>query len=435
MWEKFRPAFSNFIQQGEEALTKIEGCLCFFTTFYAHNSIGSYTRKCKEHRLYRNLQCQYPELFNDFRECFGAESEECPVSQIPEVVNGWHRRRLLYLGGNNYMNICNIFRELRRNSKFTLPEAKDRCVNIKHHLMKISPRTAKDLANIISVNFVIGLLGGRNRESTEKILDYCKQIIRMKRGFEDVAYFFVSIILWPSNKIDTPYDDDLFYDSLKFLARDREIKQGRPRMTDYPVIKGEKNITQATTQFFLSKGTGFKSICHRLDIFFREEPESEFDNTDTSLKMKNKLKLLTGQLKITKGKCFIRMQNEKSDDNDRFIEIRKIRSYRKEFVSEEEVNFYLGFSIAGPIAYNVQPTRYEAENETVEYVDPPEKVTDYLEKPITQLQNLLSTIQELKTKQRNGRKVSTRDAKLIKDEDDIRDALDLKLDGTNDVCP
>lgn len=412
VWEKFRPKFLALINHGERAFAKFEECLCFNTTFYAHDSTVSTNKKSREHRLYRNLQFKYPDLFNDFKFFFGATPEECPKSQMPEVMNNWHRRRLLQLGGTTYMNICNILRQIRkRSNQFSAADAVQRCIEIKDHLIKITDRQSKDLANLVSVNIVLGLLGGRNRDSADNILEYCKQIIKMKRGYEDIAHFFICILLWPSNNIDIVYDDDLFYDSLKYLHLDRETKHGRSRVANYPVMKEEKNITQATTQFFLSKGRGFNSICHRFDIFFREQPETEFDNTIwANQTLKNNLQRLKGQLKICKGKCHIRMINEKTSPfDDRYIEIRKIRSGKKEFLSEEDVHFYLGFSIAGPIAYNVQPARYETE--LVLAVEPQvqDKVEEYLERSQESLQQTLNKISDLKSKKKNGRRISARD--------------------------
>lgn len=359
VWGNLRHRLLTFSSQGERAFEKVEECLCLNTTFYAHDSISSCNKKSREHRLYRNLHYKYPDLFNDFKFFFGAKTEECPRSAMPEVMNNWHRRRLLQLGGNTYMNICNIILQIRkRANNFRSDNAVSQCIEIKDHLMKITDRKARDLANLVSVNIVLGLLGGRNRDSTDKMIEYCKQIIKMKRGCEDVAHFFICILLWPSNLIDVVYDDDLFNESLKFLHRDKVTKHGRFRGGNYAILKEEKNVTQATTQFFLSQGAGFKSICHRFDIFFREQPESEYDNAIwANQKVKNKLKRSKGHLKFCKGKCHIRMINQKSPD--RFIEIRKIRSGKKEFLTEEEVYFYLGFSIAGPIAYDVKPARHE----------------------------------------------------------------------------
>ena len=413
VWGNLRQRLLTFSSQGERAFEKVEECLCLNTTFYAHDSISSCNKKSREHRLYRNLHYKYPDMFNDFAFFFGATTEECPRSTMPEVINNWHRRRLLQLGGNTYMNICNIILQIRkRANNFSSDNAVCQCIEIKDHLMKITDRKARDFANLVSVNIVLGLLGGRNRDSTDKMIEYCKQIIKMKRGCEDVAHFFICILLWPSNLIDVVYDDDLFYESLKFLYRDKVTKHGRFRGGNYAILKEEKNVTQATTQFFLSKGAGFKSICHRFDIFFREQPESEYDNAIwANQKIKNKLKRSKGHLKFCKGKCHICMINQKSPE--RFIEIRKIRSGKKEFLSEEEVYFYLGFSIAGPIAYDVKPARHEDIAPPTPDMPLPDKVEEYMNKTEDNLRDLLKQITELKGKRKNGRHLKAKEVSVF----------------------
>lgn len=411
VWENLRPRLLAFSSHGERAFEKVEECLCLNTTFYAHNSISSCNKTSTEHRLYRNLHYKYPDMFNDFKFFFGATTDECPRSEIPEVVNNWHRRRLLQLGGNTYMNICNIILQIRKRAyNFSADNAVSQCIEIKAHLMKITDRKARDLANLVSVNIVLGLLGGRNRDSADTMIEYCKQIIKMKRGCEDVAHFFICILLWPSNLINVVYDDDLFYESLTFLHRDKVTKHGGCRGGNYAILKEEKNVTQATTQFFLSKGAGFKSICHRFDIFFREQ--SEYDNAIwATKKVKNKLKRSKGHLKVCKGKCHIRVINQKCPEQ--FIEIRKIRSGKKEFLSEEEVYFYLGFSIAGPIAYDVKPARHEDIAPPTLDTPLPDKVEEFINKSEDNLRDLLKQITELKGKRKNGRHLKAKEVSVF----------------------
>ena len=352
VWETFRPKFLKFSVEGDKAFAFMEQCLCLYTTYYAHDMKI-------EHRLYRILQYRYLEYFHYFSSFFGANEDQMSQSTIPEVLNNWHRRRLIQLGGNSYMNICNISRQIRTRYKhFNIVSGIALCVEIKSDLSKITDRTPKDLSNLISVNIVLGLLKGEKRESTKTIIGYCQQIIKMKKGYEDLAYFFISLLLWPSSQMGVDYDDSLFYDSIRYLSKKKDIK-GRTRESKYSFIKEEKNVTQPTCQFFLTNGRGFKSLCYRLDIFYREEAASRFDSEMWDhIAHKNDLKLLTAFLKFYDGKPCIRVKNDKSTTQP-YIEIRKFRTGKtQDFMSEEDVHFYLGFSIAGPLAYNVKPIRY-----------------------------------------------------------------------------
>ena len=407
-WIRLKPTFLRFSSEAEKAFAIIEECLCFNTTFYAHDRMSSFPTITREHRMYRNLQYRYPDLFNDFRFFFGANADEAPQSNVPEVLNNWHRRCLLNLGGNSYMNICNLLRRIRaRSEAFNRHDAIKTCVSIKTHLMQITDRTPKDLSNIVSVNIVLGLLGGEKRDSLKTILDYCKQIIKFQRENVDIGYFFICLLLWPSSEINVEYDDTLFYESLRFLHRKKEIRQGRPRDNKYVFLKEENNVTQPTPQFFLTNGRGFKSLAHRLDLFFRDHAESQFDNAMwKNFGDKYNLKRLKGFLKFNEGKSCIRLFNEKSTS---FPHI-EIRTGKEEFLSEEEVYFYLGFSIAGPIAYNVKPTRHEdLSNQLHISFVLDDKVELYLEEAEYALKSKLTIINDSKGKLKNGRILKQRD--------------------------
>jgi hypothetical protein len=124
---------------------------------------------------------------------------------------------------------------------------------------------------------------------------------------------------------------------------------------------------------------------------------------------KYNLKRLKGFLKFHEGKSCIRLFNEKSTSFPH-IEIRKIRTGKKEFLSEEEVYIYLGFSIAGPIAYNVKPTRHEdLSNQVYSPLVLDDKVEQYLEETEDALKSKLVIINDLKGKLKNGRNPKQRD--------------------------
>jgi hypothetical protein len=225
VWETLRPKFLKFSVEGDKAFAVIEQCICFYTTYYAHDINTSFRKIEREHRLYRNLQYRYPEYFHYFSSFFGANEDQMPQSKIPEVLNNWHRRRLIQLDGNSYMNICNILRQIRTRYKhFNIVSGIALCVEIQNHLSKITDRTPKDLSNLVSVNIVLGLLKGEKRESTKTIIGYCQQIIKMRKGYEDLAYFFISLLLWPSSQMGVDYDDRLFYDSIRYLSKRKTLQ-------------------------------------------------------------------------------------------------------------------------------------------------------------------------------------------------------------------
>lgn len=357
IWNSFRPKLLNFENEGEKAFAVMEQSLCFQTTFYSHDTMSPYPRKKSEHRLYKAGQRRYESFFKQFRLFFGEEKKIMPKEKNPELLNKWRRRRLIWLGGNSYMNICNILQKVR-STQFSSADAIAMCNEIKYHLSNISDRTAKDLANLVSVNIVLGLLGGDKRDETKEIMGCCQQINKMRRGYESYANFFISMLLWPSVEIDIEYDDDLFYESLKKLVRKKAAKQGRQKDSRNMFLKEEENITQPTSQFFLKNGRGFDCFCFRADIFVKERNEAEFEPDMWEENVyKHNLKRLTGVLKFENNPVIIFKNENSTRKSD--IEIRKLRTGRiDEYMNGKTVTFVLGFSIEGPIAYNVKLDRY-----------------------------------------------------------------------------
>lgn len=409
IWNTLRPKLLTFENEGDKAFSEMEESLCFNTTFYAHDNMTTYSSTKKEHRLYKTGQYRYENYFKEFKSFFGEEKMEMPKHLIPELFNNWHRRRLLYLSGNSYMNICNILQQIRtRPNQFNSDNAIARCDEIKEHLSKITDKTPKDLSNLISVNIVLGLLGGTKKDSTKQIMAYCQHILKMRKGYESYAYFFICLFLWPSVEIDFEYDDTVFNDSLRNLIRKKNVKQGRSRESKKTYLKEEENITQPTSQFFLKNGKGFDSFCFRADIFVRAKGEAEFepDRWD-DITYKHNLKRLAGILKFVNGKPCICYSNEKSKRNP-IIEIKKLRTGRTDdFLREEEVTFLLGFSIKGPIAFNVKLSRqaYLGMNQLSDVSS--HNVQKLLEdETVESLQEKINLIPALKTKLRDGQNLS-----------------------------
>jgi hypothetical protein len=338
-----------------------------------------------------------------------------PQSKIPEVLNNWHRRRLIQLDGNSYMNICNILRQIRTRYKhFNIVSGIALCVEIQNHLSKITDRTPKDLSNLVSVNIVLGLLKGEKRESTKTIIGYCQQIIKMRKGYEDLAYFFISLLLWPSSQMGVDYDDRLFYDSIRYLSKTKDTT-GRTRESKYSFLKEERNVTKPTSQFFLTNGRGFESLCYRLDIFNRKEPACQFDSEKWDhIAHKNNLKLLTGSLKLYDGQPYIQVKNDKSITQP-YIEIRKCRTGKtQDFMSEEEVHFYLGINIAGPLAYNIKPINYaEVTIQSHTIMADRDAVEKYIsDETVETLQQKIDLIENLKIKPKERKILSEKHVSL-----------------------
>lgn len=136
-------------------------------------------------------------------------------------------------------------------------------------------------------------------------------------------------------------------------------------------------------------------------LFYREEAASQFDSEKWDhIAHTNNLKLLTGSLKFYDGQPYIQVKNDKSTTQP-YIEIRKFRTGKtQDFMSEEEVHFYLGFSIAGPLAYNIKPIRYaEVSIQSHTIMTDSDAVEKYIsDETVETLQQKIDLIEHLKIK-------------------------------------
>jgi hypothetical protein len=83
-------------------------------------------------------------------------------------------------------------------------------------------------------------------------------------------------------------------------------------------------------------------------------------------------------------------------------------------MSEEDVHFYLGFSIAGPLAYNVKPIRYakvSIQSHTI--MADSDAVEKYIyDETVETLQQKIDLIEDLKIKLKEGKILSEKHVSL-----------------------
>lgn len=433
-WRDLHEHLKNLQKHGLEAFDTLEEYMCFNIVFNSHSNEEASEQTRSVHNTYRILQLQYPRMFSTFSDFFG-ESELTEPTSFPteDSKNQWLRRKVLHMKGNSFMNIFQIFYDIKKK-KLYKTDALDKMMQIHGYLSKITKRDSRDLCNLVCVNFALALLGGK-RESDETIFNYCKLIIRNKTYGGPLAHFFMMILLWPTSEMRLTFDDELFQSSLKFLHENsrQKYKEKMPRGRYSPFRDDENIICQVTPQFFLTKEKGFKSVCSRSEILFREQQESVFNNTLWEKKLvKQKLKKLEGQVQFTEGcsNSYILVENKNSNKP---IAIRKLRTGKRNILSEERVTFYLGFSMAGPVAYNIKPVHYEnyADDDMLgSYYNPEgnfrawDEVEYYPEKSLTELQQLIEKISYIKEKEWTS--LSQEDQLLLQDEEYIRAAIDIK---------
>lgn len=406
-WVNYHVRLKQMQEQGHAAFKVLEDNVCFNTTFYAPEVLLNTSQKMKEHRFYRSFHYGHERLLEKFSRIYGEPGP--PGESASQLAkDSYHRGKLWTLKGNSYMNIFNHIKNSMnlRNSK----ELPTKLCEIKDHITKIEMKDPTDLANQVCVNIAIGIIGYRSADSVNNILKICQQIIDIGREKVDLAHFFISMLLWPCESDRQPYYDDLLLQkSLSYLKRNfKQQKNKQSSQKSGQFFREERNISQPTPQFFLAKGKGLKSLCHRwqMPVFVRVSPDSQFDNSLWDHhNTKEKLRCLHGTITtVSDGSSNIIVFNHKHGEP---IKISKIRGTNKGFVSEEEVSFYLGFSIAGPIAYNVKLRRHESQYpQTYGHHDSNvySKSDEYMKYSKEELQTMLMKIRRSEVKRPEYRK-------------------------------
>ena len=322
--------------RGERALEDFQRQVFFYTTFHdvSFPRIGKPNQE-KIHRTHKEIKKDYANLLAEFCAMFGEDGKEPPDSLYrPEMVSArdeWHRRRILRLQGNTYINIFAMYGKFKDSKKgFTKQEITARFQDIKTHYSRIEDKEPGDIAVSVFINIALGLIGGC-RDSLNAIINNCallktKSRMRPKEYsfMYDLACFFITVLMWPCKENKVSYDDELFNDSLRHLkgiSKSKPVKIGKGR--DKAFFREENGRSKPTTQFFAAneKESKLPLICHRSDIYFKEHIQND-DYVWEKPITKAKLKRLQGHV-ITKGENSsyqsITIENEKMPD--KFIEI------------------------------------------------------------------------------------------------------------------
>jgi hypothetical protein len=82
----------------------------------------------------------------------------------------WHRRKILRLQGNTYMNIFALYGKFKKSTPgFTEKTTTARFQGIKTHYSRIEDKEPGDIAVSVCINIALGLVGG-HRDSLNAII-------------------------------------------------------------------------------------------------------------------------------------------------------------------------------------------------------------------------------------------------------------------------
>ena len=229
------------------------------------------------------------------------------------------------------------------------------------------------------------------------------------------------MFLWPRKGMELAnYGLNSFYDAVEILTERWESKGGDSidpdklhRQKMYKRMSFKKERRQYTTLFYLGEGVG-------LDVFVHINEVSgtrgyvEWENVH----VRRRLKRLSG---VVDSKNTVKIQNPL--DSSKTVDI--YYSPREGGFSKEAVSFYLGFSWAGPVAFDVQYSKKGSQKPSVGDNRFPEgrfpvykkfedlmTYEEYTER-LLNLKKKLERILILKKKKEGGEKLETKEVNFI----------------------
>ena len=192
-------------------------------------------------------------------------------------------------------------------------------------------------------------------EDYKEIYRFVDRLFALERDGEHrrvYAHLFKVMFLWPRKDLElSNYCVQDFYDSVEKLQKRWERKRKKfcdtDNMTKHKIYKHmtfKEQTRQYTTLFYLGKGTG-------LDVFVHINELSVKGSLDWgNSHITKRLKRLKG---IVHSKNIIKVENPL--ESNRTIDV-YYSPFREGGFSKEQVSFYLGFSWAQPIAFDVKYT-------------------------------------------------------------------------------
>ncbi len=265
--------------------------------------------------------------------------------QNPWKLTPVMKRMMIYYHGGG--NVTSIF-SLLTNQKAGNP------VMVLEQIISLypsNPMTAQmpqaDLVNYMASHFALSCLSTQSPKLTafQDLQRLSQQFPKEKQRCLPSALFLLVLLFWPEEQ-DTEGEKEHKYktvlSAVEHLQRlyDKKLKDIPPR---------KKRIY---THFFLSNGTGFQKFVHK----------SKFETITKMFSVSEKrLKWFSGEVwKMPKMSELLKCVTGWTEDEKVFLEGPKemkfhIPALKTSTVphNNENVTFYLGFTLKGPVAYNI----------------------------------------------------------------------------------
>ncbi|XP_073690190.1 sterile alpha motif domain-containing protein 9-like [Garra rufa] len=343
-WENFHNTLKNLQKVILEALEWISEDLSYFQT-----DLNIDEEKTSE-TVERTIKHPMHWLVNKstaFGKYFSGISQKKDQNQ--GRLTPFMKRMMIYYHGGG--NITTIF-SLLTNQKDGNP------INVLEDIISLYPSNPMvaqmpqvDLVNYIASHFALSCLSTQSLKlaAFQNLQRLSHQFPKEKQRCSPSALFLLVLLFWPEEQ-DTEAEKEHKYETVlsavEHLHRiyDKKLKDIPPR---------KKRIY---THFFLSNGTGFEKFVHK----------SKFETITKLFSVSEKrLKWFSGEVwKMPEMSKLLKCVTGWTEDEKVFLEGPKgmkfhIPALKTSSVphNNENVTFYLGFTLKGPVAYNITVQR------------------------------------------------------------------------------
>ncbi|XP_048105632.1 sterile alpha motif domain-containing protein 9-like [Alosa alosa] len=276
--------------------------------------------------------------FGEYFSVHNAYSESGSDIPTPAMT----RMKIYQLGGGNMTNIFSILTDSKRKDKVKVLEDLIYLYKLLREKMD-----QMDLVNYIASNITLSCLSTQSKAlaSLKELQDLSQKFPKDKRNCQPNALFLLTLLFWPEDH-DSEEDKEKKYEfvlsAVKILTTCYFDKQ-----KDIPARK-----RRIYTHFFLGNGKGLEKIVHKSKVLA----------TTKSLPVSEKrIRWYHGEgWKMAETAKLLKLVSGRTENGSVYLE----GPQKLEFMvtplnaasvpySNENVTFYLGFTMRGPVAFNV----------------------------------------------------------------------------------
>eukprot|EP00079_Xenopus_tropicalis_P013925 XP_002943568.3 PREDICTED: sterile alpha motif domain-containing protein 9-like [Xenopus tropicalis] len=266
-------------------------------------------------------------------------------SEFQASLNTFFRRMNIYkLGGGNPTAILS----LRSDKVHRAEEKLSEILELYEGISDPGGLADSDLINYLTCHIALGCVspGSPSLFNLEQLRDLSKRFQSKKKSFSASAYFLLLLLFWPDYLDDREADaekDHILNFALQTLRRLQEI-----RIKNVPVRKKRTNVL-----FFMGQGPGLHKLLLRRQVEkLMKGPVNDwrlkwdYGVMEKSENVQRLLKTVPGWTED--GKVYVRGHSPKQKHEVLVLNQSSVPH------GSENVTFYLAFSYAGLIAYNLQ---------------------------------------------------------------------------------